>query len=103
MSTTLNACQAVTLRPPAEYQGRNEETSRPRPPRAPTSSPPLRFRTSVAVAAHVLLHLHPASDRDRAACDQAQDQSDLDREAAAEVIEQLVEDQQGADAGQQRR
>ena len=39
MSVTLNACQAVTSSRPTEYQGRKPATSRPRPPRAPTSSP----------------------------------------------------------------
>src|SRR5690348_13344754 len=107
MSMTLNACQAVTLSPPDEYQGRKVETSRPTPPRAATSSPFLIRRVrprsarstlapSVPLAPYVLLHLHPATDGDGSARDQSEDQADLDRDSARAVVEQLVEDQQRA-------
>src|SRR5215208_2478133 len=88
-SMTLNACQAVTSSPPAEYQGRKLATSRPRPEMAPTSSPDARVLRakrgatrfmrddSVALAPEVLLHRQVPADRDRRARDQAEEQADL--------------------------
>src|SRR5690349_14965658 len=103
MSVTLKACQAVASWPPAEYHGRKLTTSRPRPEIAPTSSPDAaRFMLrSVALAPDVLLHREIAADGDRPARDQSEEEPDLPAQVTRRV-EDLVEDQQGPDARQER-